>query len=104
MGVVLLESSDPGKARESAVNFVSVQHSKISVSDGEVSPGPESGVEHETVSWAVHGLEPELSVLEVDDEHVFLVLFPVSGDYPELTIVHIGTDDLRVAPNKVLLA
>ena len=94
MGIVLLEATDTGQARERATQFITVQDTKVSETDGEFTVRAISNTKHHTVTRAVHGLERVLFLLHVEAEHVFLVIDPVSRRFPQLDVVDVGCHDL----------
>lgn len=102
MCIILLETTDSGETRESTVDFISVEDSEVSVSEREISVGSLDGVEHETMSGTIHGLESVFFVVIFEKEHVLLVLCPMSGDLPKLCIEEIGSNDLIVTSDSVL--
>lgn len=51
-------------------------------------------IEHQAVSWAVHGLEGKLLLLHLKGEHVLTVVLPVARGHPEPAIEDVGGDDL----------
>ena len=51
-------------------------------------------VKDEAVAGAVHGLESELLLLDLEPEHVLGVVVPVARRLPQLRVVDIRRDDL----------
>jgi hypothetical protein len=51
----------------------------------------------------IHGLEAELLFLDVDEEHVLLVVLCVSGRLPQVQVVHVWRHNLLVLVLPVLL-
>ena len=52
--------------------LVPVKDAKVSEAQGQLPVGARAGAEDEAVPRAVHGLQPELSLLHVQQEHVLL--------------------------------
>jgi hypothetical protein len=104
VGIILLESAHSGETSKSAGNFVSVEHAEVGKSDGEISVGSLDLVEHQTMSGTVHWLETMNLIFAIDQEHVFLVLGPMTGNLPQIALIEIGRYNLSVASNLVLMA
>ena len=60
-------------------------------------------LEHEAVARAVHGLHAELGALDVEAEHVVLVVERVARRVPEVEVVDVRRHDLRVLAEPVLV-
>ena len=60
--------------------------------------------EHEAVPRAVHGLHAKLLALDVEDEHVVLVVCRVPRDLPQLEVEDVGRDHFLVPALEVLNA
>ena len=52
--------------------LVPVKHAKVGEAQGQLAVGACAGAEDEAVPGAIHGLQPELSLLHVQKEHVLL--------------------------------
>lgn len=52
-----------------------------------------SRVKDDTMSRAIHRFQSPFLLLNIEREHVILVVLPVSGSFPEFTVVHIRGDD-----------
>mmetsp|Transcript_5603 Transcript_5603/g.14835 ORF Transcript_5603/g.14835 Transcript_5603/m.14835 type:complete len:354 (-) Transcript_5603:719-1780(-) len=102
--VILLEASHPREACESAGELIAVKHAKVSEAHRELAVGALAVLEHEAVAGTVHRLQPKLLPLDVEKEHVLLVLGRVARRLPQLEVVHVGRDDLHVVTLEVLLA
>jgi len=103
VAIVLLESPHPGQASESTTDLVSVQHSKVNVSDRQVLVAPELVTEHQTVSRAVHGFDTEALVLALEQEEILFVLGVVAAGLPQLQVEDVWSHDFLVASYSVLL-
>jgi len=55
-----------------------VHYTKLSHADGKLFVAAVAAVENETMSRAVHRLEGKLLLLDVQNEHVVLVVVPVA--------------------------
>ena len=78
MRVVLNEPPHTRQTGKSTRRLVSVEDTKLGHANGELLVTPVARVEDETVPWAVHGLESPLLLLDVEREHVILVVLPVA--------------------------
>jgi hypothetical protein len=94
--VVLLETTDTGETGESAGRFVAVENTEVGHADGELAVRAVAGGEDEAVRGAVHGLEGEGLLLDVELEHVVGVVLPVTRRLPQLRVEHVRGDDLLV--------
>ena len=74
VGIILLESSDSGESRQGSTNLVSMKHSEISESHGQLSISSQLITKHQTVGWAVHGLHAESLILNLEQEKIFFIL------------------------------
>ena len=72
-----------------------MQHSELGHPDGELLVRSLPRVEDEAVTGTVHGLESELGLLDVEQEHVVLVVVVVTGLLPEIDVEHVGGDDFE---------
>mmetsp|Transcript_240 Transcript_240/g.510 ORF Transcript_240/g.510 Transcript_240/m.510 type:complete len:309 (-) Transcript_240:902-1828(-) len=102
--VVLLKPPHAREARERAGQLVAVKHAEVGIPHRQLSVRALPRLEHDAMARAVHRLQPELLRLDVEAEHVLLVLGGVAGGLPQLEVVHVGRDHLRVAALPVLLA
>ena len=55
-----------------------------------------STIKDQAVARTVHRLEAPFFLLNVKREHVVLVVLPVARCFPQLTVEHVGRDDLLV--------
>jgi hypothetical protein len=101
MGIILLEATDSRQTRESTMQFVSVKHTEVSHSDGEISVRVLNHIEHNAMARAVHGLESMLFTCLVNEENVLLVLEVVATDLPKFGVVDIGRNNLTVASDSI---
>lgn len=51
---------------------------------------------------AIHGLERPVVFLDLEGEHVVLVMLPVTGLLPQRRVVHVGRHDFLVPATPVL--
>lgn len=77
MGIVLLEPSNPGQSRQSPAELVSVQDTKVGHSNRKFPVTTIPRRKYQTMTGAVHRLESELFLLDVELEHVLGVVLPV---------------------------
>ena len=80
--VVLLEPPNACKSRQGAGQLIPVQNAEVSESERQLAIRPLAVLEHDTVARAIHRLEAELGTLDVEQEHVLLVLRRVARRVP----------------------
>ena len=102
VSIILLEPSHSGQPSQSATDFISVQHSEVSISDRQFSVRPDSAVKHQAMAWTIHGLHSESLILDFQDEHVVLVVLVMAWSLPQLEIEDVGRQDLTVSSHSVL--
>lgn len=59
MSIILTESSNSGETWESTRDFISVEDTEVRESEWQLSVWSDGWIEHQTVTWAVHGLHTE---------------------------------------------
>ena len=85
--------------------LVSVQRSRLCVSQRQVAIAPERAAEEQHVPRAVHRLHAvDLVVGERDQEHVLAELLPVARGLPERLVVDERRLDLHISALRVLRA
>lgn len=104
MRIVLHESSYSCQPAERTRRLVAVQDGKLCHANRQLPVGAILCVEDDTVARAVHRLDCPLLLLDVEVEHVFLVVLPVAGRLPQLDVENVGRDDFLVAALPVLAA
>jgi hypothetical protein len=73
------------------MKLVSVQNSKISHSDGQISVGMLGRIEHGAMTWTVHRLQSVfLSGLLMNEEHILPVFEIMATHFPKFGVVEIG--------------
>lgn len=80
-----------------------MQHSEVGHADGQVLVRPGRLVEHQAVARAVHRLQPEVLLLDLELEHAVGVVVPVARGVPQLGVVDVGADHLLEPSLPVLL-
>jgi hypothetical protein len=103
VGVVLLEATDSGKTSEGTRSLVTVKNTEIGNSHGQFSVTTLTVREEQTMTRAVHRLQGPLILLNLEGEHVVLVMLPVTRLLPEGRVVHVGGHDLLVTTGPVLV-
>jgi len=103
VGVVLLETTDSGKTSEGTRSLITVENTKVGNSHGQLSVTTLTVREKETVTRAVHGLQGPLILLNLEGEHIVLVMLPVTRLLPESGVVHVGRHDFLVTAGPVLV-
>jgi hypothetical protein len=104
VAVVLLEAAHAREARERAGELVPVEHAEVGKAQRQLAVRALAVLEHEAVGGAVHWLEAELLALDLEAEHVLLVLGGVARRLPQLEVEHVGRDHFVVVALPVLLA
>ena len=94
VSIILLETTDTGESSEGTRELVAVEHSEIGPANGKVTVRAVGASEHDTVAGTVHGLESELGLLHLEDEHVLLVVLVVTRGLPEINVEHVGGHNL----------
>ena len=97
VSIVLLELTDTSKTTQSTRSFITVQNTKVCDSQRKLSVTALPVSEEHKVSRAVHRLESPLPLLNIELEHVVLIVGPVTGCLPDTDIVHVRGLDLLVA-------
>lgn len=97
MSVILLESAHAREARQSSRELVTVKNTEISHTPRQIFVGDVGVIEDLAMARAVHGLQSEFLLLHVKSEHAVFIMVPVSGDFPEVGLVHVGRHDLLEA-------
>ena len=93
MCIILHESPHAGETGQSARRLVPVDDTKLGHADRELLVAAVARVEDEAVAGAVHRLQRPLLLLDVEHEHVVLVVLPVAGGLPEPGVEHVRRDD-----------
>ena len=93
MRIVLHEPPHARQPRQRAARLVPMYDPELGHADRQLAVAAVARVEDEAVPRAVHRLEPPLLLLDVEREHVVLVVLPVPGRLPELRVIHVWGDD-----------
>src|SRR6266853_598258 len=92
VAVVLSEGADAHDAVQSTRGLVARAHAEFAVAQGQIAVAPQSLVENQYVSRAVHRLDHIVALLRLGGEHVFPVVLPVARFFPQAAV-----EDLRAA-------
>ena len=84
--IVLSETADAHQAVQRAGRFISVAGTEFTVADRQIAVGANGAVENLNVARAVHRFQSVVTVFRLCREHVFFVLRPVTGFFPERTV------------------
>ncbi len=103
MCIVLLEPAYASQSGQCSMNLIAVEDSEISHAQRQVPVAFLGHVEHQAVAGTVHGLDPVLRGVRVNEEHELPVLEIVPGYFPQLVVVDIRGDHFPVAPDSVLV-
>jgi hypothetical protein len=102
VGVVLVHEPNAQKPVQRAGVLVAVEAACLRETERELAVTPRRVRVHEAVPGTVHGLDPVLARLGLDEEHVVAELFPVARGPPQLVVVNERRPDLDVAAGPVL--
>ena len=103
MRVVLGKAAHPHDAVQRARGFIAVAGSEFGHAQGQVAVAFQALVVDLHMSGAVHGLEridaflAGMFLVHFDDEHVFLVFFPMARGLPQLAVHHLRGVHLDIA-------
>lgn len=104
VGVILLELAHTGQTAQSTRGLITVQNTKICNSHGQLAVTTLAVTEQDEMCRAVHRLESPLTLLNIQLEHIVLVVSPVTRLLPKANIIHVGGLDLLVSTLAVLAA
>lgn len=104
MSVILLELAHTGQTAESTRGLVTVQNTEVGNSHGQLAVTTLAVTEQDEMCRAVHGLESPLALLNIQLEHIVLIVIPVTRLLPKTNIIHVGSLDLLVSALAVLAA
>lgn len=96
MCIILDEPPHSRQPRQRAARLIPMNNPKLGHPDRQFLVRPVARVKDETVTRTVHRLECPFLLLDVECEHVFFVVLPVSGGFPEFGVVHVRGNDWRV--------
>lgn len=97
MTIILLKFSTACQTTQGTRSLISVQNTEVCNTHRKLTVTTFTVAEQNEVPRAVHGLQSPLALLDIQLEHIILVVGPVSGGFPDADIVHIGGLDLLVA-------
>ncbi len=97
MSIVLHEASDSREASECTAELVAVQNSELCKAQRQFAVGATLGAKHEAVAGAVHGLQGELLLLDLEHKHVLFVVLGMAADIPQLHVENVWCGDFSVA-------
>ena len=93
MRVVLHKPSDSRQSRQCTRRLVPVDDAELRHPDWELLVTSVPRVKDDTMPRTVHWFQSPLLLLDIEREHVLLVVLPVSRSFPEFAVVHIRRDD-----------
>jgi hypothetical protein len=89
MGIILYEATNTSETGQSTRGLVTVDDTELGHANRQLLVATIPRVEDQGMAGAVHGLERPLLLLNVEGEHVIVVVLPVTGRLPELAVVHV---------------
>lgn len=102
VSIVLLETTNTSKTRQSSRELIAVQNTEIGHTPRQVSVVYVLVGKDLAVARAVHGLEAKLFLLNLKQEHAVGVVIPVARRLPQIRLVHVGGHDFLKATLLVL--
>jgi hypothetical protein len=93
MCVILHEAANTCQTGESARGFITMDDTKLRHPDRQLLVTAVPGIKDQSVARTVHRLECPLLLLDVQSEHVVLVVLPMTRSLPKFAVVHIWRDD-----------
>ena len=96
MRVVLGEAAHPSQAVGDAGPFVSVEPPEVGETHRQVAVRVQRRAVDQRVAGAVHRLHPELALVDLDEEHVLLVVLVVPRAPPQARLEDLRRHDLLV--------
>ena len=104
VGVVLGEAADPEQAVERTGQLVPVYQAQLAHPQGQLPVGVRLAGVDQHAAGAVHGLDGVILFVDNSGVHVLLIVVPVAGTLPQLTVEDDGGGDLHIAVLLVDLA
>src|ERR1017187_3704638 len=102
--VVLREGTHARQPLRDSRFLIPVEPREVGVPHGQVPVAPRLRREQEAVPRAVHRLDAELALVDLDEEHVVAVVARVSRGREQLLVEALGREDLLIAVLDVQLA
>lgn len=102
VGIILLKFSDSGQAMKRPRRFITMQNAEVCNTHRQLTVTTFTVAKENKVTRAVHRLESPFTLLDLQLEHVVLVVSPVTRGLPKANIIHVGGLDLLVAAIAVL--
>jgi hypothetical protein len=93
MRIVLHEAPNAGQTGKRTRRLVPMHNPEFCHSDRQLFVAPVSSVKDEAVTGTVHWLQCPRLLFDVEREHVFFVVLPMTRRLPQLRVVHVGRDD-----------
>ena len=100
MRIILHKASHTRHPRQRPGRLVTMDDAELSHPNGKLLVASVSRIEDQAVSWAIHGFESPFFFLNVQQEHVILIVLPMAGCLPKFGVVHIGRNDYMVLSAK----
>lgn len=91
--IVLHKPPHPRKTSQTSAGLVPVKDTKLGQSNGKLLERSGARIKDKTVTGTVHRLQGKLVFVDVEEEHVLLVVVVVTRSLPEIDIEHVGRDD-----------
>ena len=74
MSVILLKAAHSREASESTRELIAMEHTKVRNTQRQLAVRSNAVRKHQTVAGAIHRLHTELLTLDIEAEHVILVV------------------------------
>lgn len=102
MSIVLLEATNTNQTTKCARDLISMEHTKVSIPQGQVSVADDSVLKKNAMSGAVHRLQTVASIVTLEQKHVISVVLVMATSLPKFEVIHVRSDNFLVASHSVL--
>ena len=102
MRIILHKSSNPGETGQSARGLIPMDYTELGHADRQLLVTSISAVEDQAMTGAVHRLERPFFLIDIQGEHIVLVVLRMPGRFPQLGVIHVWRDDWLHMSNSCL--
>ena len=86
VSIILRESTNPKEAMEGTRQFMAVNQAQFCITKWEITVGMHFILVNQNATWAVHRLNCIFLIINDCSVHVFTVVIPVTGSFPQLFV------------------
>ena len=97
VGIVLRKAADTHQAVQRTGFLVAVHDAELTHADRKITVGMGLHFINQHAARAVHRLDGKILIVDDGGVHIGLVMIPVTGSLPQLTVEHDGGADLHIA-------